>query len=117
MFGSICWYCYWGWPKVVADIFKDAKEKLDGDSHWLEFGPGHIVWSDENWDSARWCLDHFDEYSDGMTPEQCAIVRESLERLEALPLEAREVEPDNYDDQHPENFPPPDGVEMVKVRY
>jgi len=23
-FGEICWYCYWGWPKPVAGIYKKA---------------------------------------------------------------------------------------------
>lgn len=28
---GICWYCYWGWPKPVADIFLAAKAALNGD--------------------------------------------------------------------------------------
>jgi hypothetical protein len=113
----ICWYCFWGWPKQVADIYCEALAALDGCDSLLLYGPGHIVWSDENWDSAQWCLDHFEEYwgSHDPTPEEKRIVRESLEKLLLVPEEIRMCEPDDYDGEHPENFPPPAGIEMVKL--
>lgn len=111
---GICWYCHWGWPKPVADIFLRAKAAL-GDDYWLDFGPGHIVWSDENFDSANWCLEHFDEYSDGMDEHSKSVVRKSLEELKALAPELYDVEPEDYDDENPQNYPPPAGAEMVRV--
>ena len=80
MFGSICWWCHWGWPKAVAEIYRRAQKDIDAlldgwpkaENDWtypgwpscgetaLEFGPGHVVWSDENWDCAPACLRDFD---------------------------------------------------------
>jgi hypothetical protein len=112
---SICWDCHWGWPKPVADIFLEAKAALDGDDAPLLYGPGHIVWSDENFDSTQWCLDNFDKYSDHLDAEEAAIVRRSLEQLAALPESVVFVCPADYDGEHPEHYPPPAGVEMVKI--
>lgn len=112
---GICWYCYWGWPKAIADIYKAALDKLDGWESPLHFGPAHIVWEDENFDSAEWCLEHFEEYTgnDDYTAEHYAIVRWSLEELAKLPMSERDVEPANYDEKHPELFPPPAGLTMI----
>jgi hypothetical protein len=113
---GICWYCHWGWPKAVAEIFLEARDKLDGDDSLLKYGPGHIVWSDENFDSAQWCLEHFDEYR---RPEYSdadhEVLRESLVKLAALPEEARNCVPEDYDDKHPENFPPTAEVMHVGI--
>ena len=113
---GLCWYCYWGWPKAVADIYDRALSDLDGDMCPLDFGPGHIVWSDENFGSAEWYLEHFEEYKGDYSEEDLAIVKRSLEELAKLPLNVRCIEPDDYadsDEEHPELFPPPKGVEMV----
>jgi hypothetical protein len=115
MFGSICWNCHWGWPKPVADIYLKALAKLEGNDSPLQFGPSHIVWSDENFDSAEWCLKHFNDLDYDYGPVELAVVRESLEELSALPREVWDVEPRGYDGVHPENCPPPPGVVMVKV--
>jgi len=103
---GICWYCYWGWPKAIKDIYDKAIEKLDGDENPLHFGPSHIVWEDENFDSAQWCLDNFDKHSDNLSDEDKAVVRWSLEQL-LLPDNVINSEPEDYDDEHPENYPPP----------
>lgn len=113
---GICWYCYWGWAKPVAEIYKRALEDLGGNDSPLCSGPGHIVWSDENFDGAEWCLEHFDDYRTGYhSDDELAIVRRSLKELAKLPLSVRCVEPEDYDDEHPELFPPPDGIEMVRI--
>ncbi len=109
----ICWYCHWGWAKPVADIFLEAKAALGGDDEPLLYGPGHIVWADENFDSAQWCLDNFDQYRGSLSDEEVAIARRALEQLAALPTHIREVEPVDYDGEHPENYPPTG--EMVRV--
>lgn len=111
----ICWYCHWGWARPVAEIYKAALEKLDGYSGPLHCGPSHIVWEDENWDSADWCLENFEKYAVGCgySDEELAVVRWSLEELAKLPLEQREIEPDDYDGFHPERYPP--AVEVVKM--
>lgn len=112
---GICWYCHWGWAKPVADIYTAAVEKLGGDSDPLHFGPSHIVWDDENFHSAEWCLEHFSDTASVYTDEALAVVRWSLEELAKLPLPVRCVEPEDYDDEHPEQFPPSAGVEMVEM--
>lgn len=109
----VCWYCYWGWAKPVAEIYLKALEDLGGNGSSLHSGPAHIVWEDENFGSAEWCLEHFDEYSEGHSDAYLEIVRESLEKLAALPLEVRCVEPADYDGEHPELYPPL--VEMIKM--
>ena len=110
----ICWYCYWGWAIPVAKIYKEALAELNGDSMPLLYGPSHIVWDDENFDSAQWCLDHFDEYRRDLSEGELAIVRHSLEHLVALPQEAWDIEPDDYDDLHPDQYPPTVAVERVR---
>lgn len=109
-----CWYCHWGWAKPVADIYLEALRRLDGDDFPLKFSAAHIVWEDENFDAAEWCLEHFDEYKSGYKEKYLAVVRWSLEELAKLPLDIREIIPDDYDGEHPEFFPPK--VEVVKVR-
>lgn len=101
-----CYYCYWGWSKPVYDIYKEAVKLLGGADSVLHFGPSHIVWEDENWDSAKWCLEHFEEYSGPYSKEELDVCRWSLEELEKVPLELRCIEPEDYDGEHPELFPP-----------
>lgn len=112
---GICWHCHWGWPDYVADIYNEALERLEGDIYPLNFGPAHIVWEDENWDSVDWCLENFDKHTyEDYSAEQLEVVRWSLQELAKIPLEKRDLEPEDYDEEHPENFPPPEGVRMVK---
>lgn len=110
---GICWYCHWGWSKPVADIYLAALEKLGGDCTPLNFGPAHIVWEDENWDSVDWSLENFDKYGGRFTSDELAVVRWSLEELKKIPLQEREIEPEDYDDEHPEKYPPT--IETVKI--
>ncbi len=79
------------------------------------YGPAHVVWADENFDSAQWCLDNFEKYRGDNSDAALAVVRRSLERLAALPESAWNVEPEDYDDRNPDQYPPPDGVEMVCI--
>lgn len=100
----ICWFCWWGWHPQVKAIFDEAVAQI-GDQPLLH-GPSHVVWSNENFDSAQWCLDHFGEYNCVIfSYSDLAIVRQSLERLVKLPAEFK-VEPADYDGKHPENYPP-----------
>jgi len=108
-----CWWCYWGWPKPIHDIYTRALELLDGDIMPLNYGPAHIVWEDENWDCAQWCLDNFDKYPSDYSAEHLAIVRRSLEEL-LLVDEKYKLEPEGYGGENPENFPPPSDWEMGK---
>jgi len=112
---GICWYCHWGWPKPVAAIYEKALDALEGDDSPLLYGPGHIVWADENFHSAEWCLEHFEDHTGDRGEADLAIVRQSLEELAKLPLDVRCVEPEDYDEEHPENFPPLAGIEMVRI--
>jgi len=113
-----CWWCHWGWPKPIREIYDRAISALGGYDAPLHFGPSHVVWEDENWDSAQWCLDHFEEwrvnwnkgrYSD----EELEVVRRSLVELAAVPEEFKR-EPDGYDDENPGCYPPPSHWEMVR---
>jgi hypothetical protein len=114
-YGEICWYCHWGWAKPVADIYSQALEKLGGYEMALHYGPAHIVWEDENWDSVTWCLENFDKYKGDKSEEELEVVRWSLEELAKIPLEQREIEPEDYDGENPQNYPPGEGVEVVKI--
>lgn len=113
---GICWYCHWGWSKPVVEIYKKAASSLDGYTDPLNFGPSHIVWEDENFDSAEWCLENFDKYKGDFSEFELSVVRQSLEELANLPVEAKCVEPDEYNDENPELYPPPSDVEMEKIR-
>lgn len=113
---STCWWCHWGWPKQISDIYKKALSQLTNDSS-LNYGPAHVVWADENWDCVQWCLDNFDSWKSECNKGQFSdfdleIVRQSLIELMAVPDEFK-IEPIGYDDSdsdesgNPENFPPP----------
>lgn len=108
---GICWFCYWGWPKPVREIYDDALQRLDGNADALEFGPAHIVWSDENFDDdcVRWCLNEIanNRMVYELGDREVSIVKHSLERLLLVPPEMRDV-PAGYaeDDDHPELYPP-----------
>jgi hypothetical protein len=110
---GVCYWCYWGWPKPIRDIYDDCVSRV-GESPLL-YGPGHVVWADENWNSAQWCLDHFDEHVGDGDEAELAVARESLERLVALPDEFK-TEPNGFDaDEHdPADFPPPEPWECEK---
>lgn len=103
----ICYWCYWGWPKPIRDIFEAARVKLGGNIEPLLYGPAHIVWDDENFDSAQHCLDHFDEYAGDLTEYEKSVVRESLEMLLAVSNEFKN-EPEEYDGHNPGLYPPPE---------
>lgn len=115
---GMCWWCHWGWPKPIRDIYDKALAALDGDESPLLYGPAHVVWGDENWDSAQWCLDEFESWEmywmeDRFSDSDREAVRQSLVELVALPDELKQ-EPVDYDGEHPENFPPPSHWVMVR---
>jgi hypothetical protein len=108
---GICWYCHWGWAQPVAEIYERALAALDGDESALEFGPSHIVWSDENFEdhSIDFCLkecDKIGEYAERFRDAEIAIVRRSLEELRAIPEAVRACQPADYDEENPDRFPP-----------
>lgn len=112
-----CWWCTWGWPKQIAEIYLEALDKLDGHSLLLLYGPAHVVWGDENWDCAESCLDNmkikrwvYDDLSD----YEWEIIKESLEKLVLVSDEYKEspIMPNGSD---PKDFPPPKEWEMVKL--
>lgn len=111
---GVCWYCYWGWAKPVRTIYNAAAKIVGEDA--LTCGPGHIVWSDENFgnDSIKFCLECCDKktYCEDWHEETLAVVRKSLVDLLAIPEEVRDCCPSDYDDEHPENYPPT--IEMEK---
>ena len=110
----ICWFCTWGWPKPIADIYQAALKELDGDDLPLLYGPAHLVWADENFDSAQWCLDHFEEYKRDLSEKEQQVIRESLEQLLMVDEEYK-CEPEGYDGENPQDYPPPKHWEMVRI--
>lgn len=123
---GICWYCHWGWPKQVRDIY-DKYLALTSDTA-MHYGPAHIVWEDENFETVehiQWCIDTAEQWfkewnvsphfggDPKLTREEFVLVVESLKELLTVPEEIRCCCPDNYDDEHPENFPPPANIVMV----
>lgn len=116
---GICWYCHWGWPEPVAAIYREAVAALAGDDYPLRSGPSHVVWEDENFDDygVRLCLERCsreDPSTEDVSDAALEVVRRSLEALLALPESIRCPEPEDYDDAHPEHYPPPSGVVMVR---
>lgn len=110
---GICWYCHWGWSKPVKDIYNQAVIKLGWEGP-LHYGPSHIVWEDENFDSAEWCLENFDKYKRDYTEEELAVVRWSLEELAKIPLCIRCPQPVDYDEENPNLFPPDSSITMSR---
>jgi hypothetical protein len=123
---SRCWHCYWGMSKPVKAVYDKYLALLDGDDTALNYGPGHIVWDDENMsdDHIQWCIDEAEKWNthewdkdwptsmkrDGPTfsSQVLQIAIDSLKELKQVPEKWR-LEPENYDGEHPENFPPPEG--------
>ena len=103
----ICWYCFWGWSKEVVDIYE--KYIYVAGEFAMHYGAAHIVWDDENFERehVQWSLDHFDEYKrEDCTEEENEAVRQSLIELLELPDSLLAPEPEDYDGEHPENYPP-----------
>lgn len=77
-------------------------------------GAAHIVWDDDNFgrEHVQWCLDEFEQYKqkDASDAENEAV-RQSLIELLALTDDVLDPEPEDYDGEHPEMFPPT--VEMA----
>jgi hypothetical protein len=113
---SFCWYCYWGWPKPVYDIYAEAVRRLGGSGSALETGPSHAVWADENFDLAESSLQRFDDYDGNYSDETLNVVRWSLEELAKVPLSVRCPEPEghqNTDGAEPKDWPPPNDAVMI----
>lgn len=111
----MCWYCYWGWPKPIADVYLRAIADLGGRSAPLLYGPAHIVWADCNFDSAQWCIDNFDKYAGGLEPQEREVVMRSLRELLEVPNYLKHEPEGDYslpDDDAA--HPPWPGVVMVQ---
>ena len=113
----MCWFCHWGWPEPIANIYLKAVadlREIDGNLSPLHFGPAHIVWEDCNFDCAQWCIDNFDEYRGDYTDAELAIVMRSLHEL--LEVEDRlKDSPTGLGHTYPEEVKPWPGVKMIKI--
>lgn len=119
---GVCWHCYWGFSAKVQAIYERAEIVAGYDN--MHYGPAHAVWDDQNMDkvSIQMCLDSFDKYwrresfaySEYSEEKQKNAVRQSLLALLELPDDVLDPCPANYDDKHPENFPP--SVPMANPR-
>jgi len=112
----ICWHCHWGWPENIANIYLKALSMLSKDDHPLLYGPAHIVWSDENFyrENIQWCLDNFNEYRADYNDKELEVVKWSLLELLKIPGNI-DIEPEDYDGMHPELYPPPNDIKMIKI--
>lgn len=102
-----CYFCHWGWPPEIQAVYERGLEAAGHSA--MHFGPAHVVWEDENFDSAQWCIDHFDNHSEKLDDVQRAAVLRSLQELVALP-DPLKTSPEGYvleDDTDPADFPPP----------
>jgi hypothetical protein len=121
---SYCWYCYWGWPKQIEEIYRTAQKELEaigGSAECsLDYGPGHIVWADENFERehVQYCLNEArkaDCWNYEETDAEKAIVIRSLEKMLELPDEVLDCVPPGFhedDSNLPETFPPT--IEVVR---
>ena len=113
----MCCFCYWGWPEPIAKIYFKAVADLreNGGNVWsLHFGPAHIVWEDENFDCAQWCIDNFEKYSGDYSAADLEVVMRSLRELVEVPDELKEC-PEWFDDNEPGLRNPFPGVKLIKV--
>ena len=136
-----CWWCYWGWPLAIIEIYERARDDIDAllpipsaENDWTEWqgapltgeqalrwGPAHCVWEDENFDGDfsfefRKC-DEIEKRAN-WHPGAMDIVRRSLRELQALAEGIRNPAP-TYglkDDDEPSDFPPPAPLLMSKDR-
>lgn len=112
-----CWYCYWGVAKPVADIYQWAVDNAG----WqvIEYGPGHIVWSDHNLEDGHIdaCIADAEDriFRKRYSAEELGVAVEALKRLRKVPENVRCCEPAEYKGENPELFPPPAGLVMVKL--
>ena len=83
-----CWYCKYGWPKPIRDIY-DWAVQIVGESD-LTYGYAHIVWGDENFDWAERLLAECPDDVD-------TVVKESLRRLAQVPMEMREMPDSDFE--------------------
>ena len=85
----------------------------------LHFGPGHVVWEDENFDTRaiEACIRDAgrpDQYD--LSDADFAIAIRSLKELLAVPETIRDCCPKDYEGEHPENFPPPPALHCARER-
>lgn len=116
----ICYFCYWGWPRQIYDIYKEAVRRLRGDNTALRYGPAHVVWEDENFGCAKQCLDDIETYDGDLLKYELEVVRWSLEQLDKVPDEIKNIA-DEYERAFEANekinikdYPPPKHLEMIK---
>lgn len=97
-------------------IYRRGVAAVGGDENNMDFGQAHVVWSDENFDTKtiQSCIESPECRSEYVNDEQAAAVVDSLKELLLIPEEIRCCEPDDYDGENPENYPPPAGLVMVK---
>lgn len=82
----------------------------------MKYGIAHVVWEDENFDSAQWCIDNAEKYASCYGADVDAVVIESLKML--LLVDSKYTQwPREYEnagsDANPADYPPPSDWEMV----
>lgn len=116
---NMCWYCHWGVPKPVSDIYYEALDRLNDDDSPLLYGPSHVVWEDFNLDdrNIKRCIEYCDLYEGDYTKDELMIVKWSLQELLKIPESQRDIDPSVYDEDNTpyDELPPPTGVKMVRI--
>jgi hypothetical protein len=95
------------WAEPVKQIYREALSDLGGDDGALDFGPGHIVWSDDNLtdEDVKFCLSWcepgspmYDSYIERFGEDGLAVAKRALERLDLIPEDERGDDPQDYDE-------------------
>jgi hypothetical protein len=135
---AICWYCHWGWPAVVREIHDRYAAMCIHGADGLHYGPSHVVWDDENFTDhtiigcIEGAAEHHQEFigtdtdfgalaGRGESEEFWNPVQDflmavmSLLELLQVPEAIRCCEPEDYDLERPENYPPPPNLDCQRV--
>ncbi len=109
-----CWWAHWGWPKPIADIFLQAKEKLGGDPMPLLIGPSWITWNRRMFELDYFALQGVVSCPTRrkVTKDQLAVIKWSLEELCKLDGRMKRRPVESYG-KNAKDYPPPDDWERV----
>ncbi len=104
-FTAVAGYGREWWAKPVQDIYLEALQAVGGKMDLLDFGPGHVVWADGNFEDehVRFCLAQCDErrqeWIEKFGEAVLAVNRLALEKMLAIPEDERGSDPCSDDEE------------------
>lgn len=66
---------------ATYDAALKALEALGFNEMVLNYGPAHIFWEDDNFETAQYCLDNFDDHKGEFSQVELEICRWSLKNV------------------------------------